>query len=290
MDSLLIHPTTKLQLDGFLAHPVGTILLIGETGSGKTTLAMSAVARLLLTDSRRLSEHPYFLHIKRAENKSEIPIDDIRDLIRTLKLKVPDQQYREVNRAVFIEDAHHLSGEAQNALLKLLEEPPAATSFVLSVVSEDKILPTVASRAQKVTVLAPTLEDSLEFYSDIPTGRLESSWRLSRGAPGLLAALLSDEGHPLKAAVESAKRFLAQDQYHRLVTLKQFSSKESLGLFLDGLSRVLGALQAESIKKGSRSQARLLEARKLVDQLSTYHENNVSSRLIGLMLVNQLAL
>jgi hypothetical protein len=290
MDKLLIHPTTRSQLESFIGHPVGAILLVGPAGSGKGVLAREVIARLLGIDSQKLVEHPYFSHLQRPVGKSEIPIDDVRHLISALKLRVPDQESRQVNRAVLIEDAHYLSGEAQNALLKLLEEPPLATVFVLSVTSEDKILPTVVSRAQKVTVLAPTLEDSLRFYPDKPAKTLEANWRLSRGAPGLLSALLSDDSHPLKGAVESAKQFLSQDQYHRLITLKQFSGKESLGLFLDGLGRVLAALQSESIKKGARNQGKLLAARKLVDKLVVYHEANVSSRLIGLMLATELTL
>jgi DNA polymerase-3 subunit delta' len=290
MDKLLLHPATNSQLEGFISHPVGAILLTGPTGSGKKTLAQELISRLLGIDSQKLGDYPYFLHLRRPEGKSEIPIDEVRQLIGSLKLIVPDQQSRPVNRAVLIEDAHDLSDEAQNALLKLIEEPPPATVFVLSVVSEDKILPTVVSRAQKINVLAPTLEDSLRFYQDIPTKSLESNWRLSRGAPGLLAALLSEDSHPLKGAVESAKQFLSLDQYHRLIILKQFNSKESLGLFLDGLSRVLAALQSESIKRGVRNQKRLLEARKLVDMMVTYHDSNVSSRLIGVMLACELTL
>lgn len=290
MDKLLLHPTTRHQLETLLRQPKGSILLVGQAGSGKTTLAKALIADLLGIDSSKLTEHPYFIHLQKPENKAEIPIDDVRQLIKTLQLKVPDQQAREVNRAVLIEDAHYLSGEAQNALLKLLEEPPAATVFILSVVSEDKILPTVVSRTQRIAILTPTLEDSKRFYPEATEQQVEANWRLSHGAPGLLAALLSQDGHPLKSAVESAKQFLAQDQYQRLITLRQFGNKESLGTFLDGLSRVLAALQAQSIKKGARNQSKLLEARKLIDKLITYHEANVSNRLICLMLANELTL
>lgn len=290
MDNLLLHPSTRIQLENFAGRPAGSMLLVGPPGSGKTTLALSLIAELLETDRETISNYPYFLHVRKPESKSEIPIDDIRRLISGLRLTVPDQRSKKVNRAVFIEDAHFLSGEAQNALLKLLEEPPLATVFILSVISEDKVLPTVASRAQKVSVLMPSYNDSRKFYPGISPQRLETNWRLSGGAPGLLAALLSEDSHPLKAAVEKAKQFLAQDQYHRLIFLKQFSNKESFGMFLEGLSRVLAALQTESIRKGVRNQAKLLEARKLLETLTDYHDSNVSIRLVGLMLASELTL
>jgi DNA polymerase-3 subunit delta' len=290
MDKLLLHPATKARLEGFISRPVGAVLLVGPAGSGKAALARALIAELLGTGRQELSGHPYFLHIRKPETKTEIPIDDIRRLVSSLKLRVPGRRSKEVDRAVFIEDAHFLSGEAQNALLKLLEEPPAATVFILSAISEDKILPTVASRTQRITVLTPSLNDSLAFYPDIPSRRLEADWRLSGGAPGLLASLLSEESHSLKSAVETAKRFLAQDQYHRLIILKQLSSKENFGMFLDGLGRILSALQTESIKKGSRNQSKLLEARRLLEKLTLYHESNVSLRLISLMLASELTL
>lgn len=290
MDKLLIHAVTRAQIESFINRPVGTVLLVGPQGSGKSTLSYALVADLLQIEVDKLASHPYFLHIEKPEGKSEIPIDDIRELIRKLKLRVPAAPDKRVNRVVLIENAHYLSGEAQNALLKLLEEPPEASVFLLSAISEDSILPTVVSRAQRITILTPTIEDSLSFFSGHPKPQVEAGWRLSRGAAGLLASLLDESSHPLKNAVESAKRFLAQDSYQRLLTLKQIGSRENFGLFLDGLSRVLAALQAESIKKGARNQSRLLAARQLVDKSIAYHENNVNNRLISLMLATELTL
>lgn len=290
MDNLLLNPVTESQLEGFIRRPAGTLLLVGPPGSGKAAVARQLISKLLGLESDRLDSHPYFLHLQKPEDKSEIPIDDIRVLIRQLKLKVPAEAGQYVSRAVLIEDAHNLSGEAQNALLKLLEEPPAATVFILSATTEDSILPTVVSRAQRINVLAPTLEQSLEYYKNHPKQQVEANWRLSRGAAGLQAALLNDAEHPLKNAVAEAKRFLSQDQYLRLLSLKQLGNKQEFGLFLDALGRVMAALQAESIKKGNANQKRLLAARKTLDKAVTYHQTNVNNRLICLMLATGLTL
>ena len=51
---------------------------------------------------------------------------------------------------MIVDDADALNAEAQNALLKTLEEPPAASSFVLVTSRPDMLLPTVLSRCQRL--------------------------------------------------------------------------------------------------------------------------------------------
>jgi len=290
MDKLLLHPVTESQLAGFLRQPTGTLLLVGSAGSGKAAIAYELISGLLGIKAKSLSDYPYFFHIRKPDDKNEIPIDDIRELIHKLRLKVPTESSNAISRSVFIEDAHNLSGEAQSALLKILEEPPAATVFVLGVTTEDSILPTVVSRSQRISILPPTIEQSLEFHRDYPKRQVESSWRLSRGSAGLQAALLLDSEHPLKNAVDDAKRFLSQTAYQRLLMLKRINDKAEFGLFLDALGRVLAALQTESIRKGGLSQQRLLTARRVLDKAITYHDSNVNNRLIRLMLATGLTL
>jgi DNA polymerase-3 subunit delta' len=95
---------------------------------------------------------------------------------------------------VLIEDANYLSIPAQNALLKILEEPNPDTIFILTVTSVINVLPTIASRTQKLEVHAGIgLNEAIEFWqdSDIPKKDIESAWRLSGGSVGLMYALLS---------------------------------------------------------------------------------------------------
>ena len=55
---------------------------------------------------------------------------------------------RSQTKAIILEDAHLLTLEAQNALLKVLEEPPEHTIIILSTENKDILLPTVVSRCQ----------------------------------------------------------------------------------------------------------------------------------------------
>lgn len=73
---------------------------------------------------------------------SSIGIGDIKTLKEQLYLK----PLKGSGKAIIIHDAHTLTPEAQNALLKVLEEPPPQTYIILATENKDAILPTILSR------------------------------------------------------------------------------------------------------------------------------------------------
>jgi hypothetical protein len=73
-----------------------------------------------------------------------IGIEDIKQMQKKLFLK----PIKSPTKAVIIEDAQLLTPEAQNALLKVLEEPPARTLILLCTNSRETLLPTILSRCQ----------------------------------------------------------------------------------------------------------------------------------------------
>ena len=84
--------------------------------------------------------HPVDLVL--IEEEKQIPIESIRNLIREVARKPLKSDYK----LVIIKDAHKMREEAQNALLKTLEEPPAYAVFVLTTDQKTKLLPTILSR------------------------------------------------------------------------------------------------------------------------------------------------
>lgn len=98
--------------------------------------------------------------------KTSIGIETIRELKRNVSLK----PYKDPNRLVIIEDAKALTIEAQNALLKILEEPPERTFFVLLSDDTESLLPTIVSRCQ-IAYLTPEKETNLT-ESDVLCGEV----------------------------------------------------------------------------------------------------------------------
>jgi hypothetical protein len=91
--------------------------------------------------------HPDVIRVKRPEDdkgrpKKEIQVDQIRQMAMDAVV-LPNESERKV---YLIEDADSMNVPAQNAALKLLEEPPAGVYFLLCVTNPAKLLPTVRSR------------------------------------------------------------------------------------------------------------------------------------------------
>jgi len=77
----------------------------------------------------------------------DIVVDQVRDLVdRRLAMK----RFEGRHRFVIVDPADAMNAQAQNALLKTLEEPPADTTLVLVAASPDALLPTIRSRCQRV--------------------------------------------------------------------------------------------------------------------------------------------
>ncbi len=246
---ILLSSHTRASIDGLIAHPAHALGIFGDQGSGKFTVAEYLAHRIL--DLAPGSPNAELL-IVRPNEKGSIPIEDIRGIASFLKLKSISQ--KPIARGIIIENAHTLSSEAQNALLKTLEEPPRDTIIILTATSPSQLLATISSRIKSISLRPVDKQVTIEFYEDTYSMKdIEKAWLISDGKPGLMSALLTNQEHDLLPYIESAKQILTGQKYDRLLMVDSLSKQDLYQLFT-GLLIVSTAAFKQAIQKGNEAQ------------------------------------
>ena len=127
---------------------------------------------------------------KKTAKKSQISVAQIRQLIDYLSLSSHQVNSR---RVVLISPAETLNLASANALLKMLEEPPANTLFLLVTSQPQRLLATIISRCQAIDLPLPSKAEALTWLHSQGVKNAENILDLAGGAP-LLALQMADEG------------------------------------------------------------------------------------------------
>lgn len=204
-----LHDQTYANLRHFLSRPGHALLLAGEDGTGKLY-----IARWIADE---LGAHTTV--VESLPDKQMIGIEQIQALYTYTRTGVKS--------CIIIRDAHLLTTEAQNALLKLLEEPPQNTCFVLTVTDDNSVLTTIRSRCQLARLVKPSFESTLAYltreFSTIDQQLLLTTIRTNNARLGAITTVLNStealDEH--KTLVEEAKQFYSANQYQRLKLLSK---------------------------------------------------------------------
>lgn len=148
------------------------LLLTAAPGSASETFAQALAQRLLCEQQQTCGQcraclwcaaqsHPDFHHIHPDEKGRSIKIDQIRPLQHALA-----QAPHHHRHVVIIEPADKLLTGAANSLLKLLEEPPSPTVFLLVTAHSSRLLATIRSRCQTIALGEPTREQTMAYLHD----------------------------------------------------------------------------------------------------------------------------
>lgn len=265
MQDLLLHPQTETDLERFSTSGNHAVILGGSIGAGLTTIAQALAKKLLATNS--LETAPYYSFIEPATKS--ITIEQVRELQATLVLRTTGE--RTIRRVIVLHKADTMTEEAQNALLKSLEEPPLDTVFILTSYQPGSIAATIRSRVQSVLVRRITLERAKAYFSATYTPtQISRAHALSDGHIGLMVALLEDaDNHEVASAISTAKELYGMELYDRLLQVERISKeKDTLPQLLFACKRIcIGALesaagkeQAQAVASWSRKLAVIIEA------------------------------
>ena len=269
MKQLLLEPTTKKVVSAFAKTPAHGLLLTGPEGIG-----LGSLATQLATD---ITEHATDVTTI-APEQTTIPIERIRTLY---------EETRSIHKrpqAIIIDDADALSHEAQNALLKLLEEPVTNVYFILTTHHLDGLLPTIRSRVQAVGANQLTRAQSEKLLTDLGLDderKRSQALFLASGLPAELTRLASDDAYFSEQVkyVEDARMIIQGSLYERLRTITAYTDRvKALRLI-----SVIGRLMTFSLLK--QKQLSVIPAVDALDLASErIHANgHVRTQLMYLM-------
>lgn len=291
-----------------LAH---AYLIEGAPGSGRHTLVNTILGALIESPILRKkldSGNCPDLHIVEADKgKRFIGIDKIRAIRQIAPIKPNDLDFH----VFLINNAQNMTIQAQNALLKLLEEPPAAAYFFLICESASSLLSTVRSRAPILRLqsfspaalgeyLIANSEDGRRLHQNDPQAfdaLLHLSGGTIGGALGKLAAK-NDKGNETSENVLAFWKAVAYQQTKELYLLAVSlpADREKIGAFLSearlALRDLAAARQGNDYESlfGYRSEIEALSGRISIERIlrldtllvKLMRENSASANLNNL--------
>lgn len=244
---LLLHPNSQIIFDDLCQNLPQGLLVVGRSNSDKDKILHSLVKIHLGQNSASRS---YI--IKPIEGQKSISIDQIRELKPNLRLKSIQK------RIVIIPDASLLTIEAQNSILKILEEPGLNIHFLFASSSTNDLLPTILSRLFVWNLMMPTNLQLKKHFSNYPKELMQKALVVGKGNIDTILAVLEDnQDNSTLNFLELAKTILSETRFKRLCRVDILSKDKTqlLGL-LDGLEVVCHAALENVANKDNIDQTR----------------------------------
>lgn len=216
---LFLHPTTLPHIEAVKVRPYGSILLHGPTGVGKTTTAKQIAAHVV-------SAQPDIIVVE-PDEKGTIGIQTVHQLHHDLMYQSFQPGAR---RVAIIDQAEKLTQPAQNALLKLLEEPPQETVIVLTANNPTALLDTILSRCRSIYVPLLPIEDVAAAVAERFNLAPEEAHHLAvlgNGAVATSLRLASDTDQQLRhqEVDQQLRKITGGDLFERLQGAAELAAK-----------------------------------------------------------------
>jgi DNA polymerase-3 subunit delta' len=227
-------------------------LFTGPDQVGKRTLALAFAMALTCPEAPSPGEpcgrcrtcasihsetHPDLSVVRLVEGESEVKIDQVRELQRRLAL-TPRQAGR---RIALLVDFDMASAEAQNALLKTLEEPADRVVMLLTAGSTSRLFPTLVSRCEvlNLRLVQPEVIEQALIADGEPAESAGLLAAVSGGRPGAARALRADPEQlgQRRAALDDLAKLLSASRNERFAAAEVWSKKRTRSEELEAVRR-----------------------------------------------------
>lgn len=253
MPKLYFSATTEMRLKSLAAALPQSLIISGPVGVGLTGVVKYIADTL---DTKPFIVLPEKNEVIDAENGT-LSVDSIRrlyDLTKTVETR---------KRVVVIDYAEKMGIQAQNAFLKLLEEPGKNTFFILLTHQPDRLLPTIQSRAQRIDIQPITLEQSEALLDELKVNTAQKRAQLlfiAQGLPAELSRLVTDEEYftARSQIVRDARTYIQGSSYEKLRIAQQYKDSRSDALVL--LTDAMKMLQTSAQQQRVANQISKLDA------------------------------
>lgn len=242
----------KTQISRFIETDkiLNSYVFSGENGIGKKTLSMLFVRNLFCEAPDKngacgfcsacklisSGNHPDIFFLHKAKDKKTIGIEEVREqIIKQIYIKPFISQ-----RKIFIiNDGDDLTPEAQNGLLKVLEEPPKYVTFIILVTKQSRLLDTVLSRSCVLNLHPAPKNDVIDYlknqYPEKSDSEIEFCAKFSQGIIGKAIKILTDEDYKTLFFETSKQITAVMKEKKALVECERFliDNKDSIDLIIE---------------------------------------------------------
>ncbi len=247
---LRLAPATERLLAQFETFSPHATLLTGQVGVGLYTIAHEIATKNGTLLASILPES------KTSSAIAAISVERIRQLYVETRSRMQGPHF------VIIDEADSMNHAAQNALLKLLEEPNESIFFILTSHRPDALLPTIRSRVQIHAVPPIDMLHSRRLLKALGVTDTQTEQRLlyvAQGLPAELTRLVRNESDfkALLERVQIARQFVEGNVYQRLAVI-QASNNDRTGT-LKTIEMILLLLRRSLAARPDQTTVRLIE-------------------------------
>jgi len=250
----------KDDIETLVAKMPQSVLVTGY-GADKTLDQILVVAKEQSFDVLELDQEDL------STASGSLGIDFIKRLKQTSKTKSVKP------RLFVVRNSHKLTHQAQNAFLKVLEEPSESTYFLLSTISKSELLPSVISRVRTVSSIRLTKEESTDIIKKAGVNVPKKQAQIMFMAAGLedeLLKLVSDnEYFEIRVThMKNARTLIEGGGYQKVITINQYKDDRAVATkLIDDICKILRSSSTISPHtKNFLTVNKLLEAKENIAQ------------------------